>query len=220
MASAKTKKKDTVNIKTFNKYFFKEDFLIEDQDDEGNILKLQCKICSENLPDIRREAKRRNIKGVVLDGILNYADGVYYIHKANIMRHIRSDSLHDWAKKTFTTQPEAVTSIQTEHAEAAKLKEKNQPTIAHMVNKNTKEGYKHLFVTALTMVMEEMPMRDFPKLIAMQRKNGVKFLSGKDSEKSCKEFVTSLAAAVKNDTKTMMQRANFFSGLMDGSQVH
>ena len=50
---------------------------------------------------IRRETRKHNICGPVLDGILNYTESVQYIYKANFDKHCKAGLLEDWAKKTF-----------------------------------------------------------------------------------------------------------------------
>lgn len=48
MASASKKKKyGSVSLKTFKKWSFSGDFNVE-TDDENNITKLTCRVCSEN----------------------------------------------------------------------------------------------------------------------------------------------------------------------------
>ena len=34
-------------------------------------------------------------------------DGVNYVHKSNVARHVKSGSLHDWAKKQFEKESAA-----------------------------------------------------------------------------------------------------------------
>ena len=46
-----------------------------------------------------------------------------------------------------------------------------------------------------------------------------KLLAGKDNSERCREFFLFLAQAMKEDVKVMLKRANFFSGLSDGSQA-
>ena len=68
-----TKKKSTVTIKTFQKWSFSSDFKAEfddfdefaDFDEHGDIISLTCKICHDNLAEIRKEARSRGYKGIV-----------------------------------------------------------------------------------------------------------------------------------------------------------
>ena len=95
------RKRESVNRRTFNKWEFKDDFEILKMDDEGNITKLLCKICATHLSDIINEAHRRNLKGIVVNGIVKLAAGMECIHKGNLCRHIKTGGLHDWAKKKY-----------------------------------------------------------------------------------------------------------------------
>ena len=49
-------------------------------------------MCTVHIPKFRREARKHNILGPVLGGILKYTEGVQYIHKANFDKHLRQDS--------------------------------------------------------------------------------------------------------------------------------
>ena len=63
-----------------------------------SIKSITCIICRDHLAAIRKEAKSRSLKGVILNGIENYADGtVTYIHKSNVAKHVKVGTLHDWA---------------------------------------------------------------------------------------------------------------------------
>ena len=64
-------KRNTASKKTFLKWSINDDFDFE-VDDNSDLTLLKCKICTVHLAEIRREARKRNIHGPVLDGILNY----------------------------------------------------------------------------------------------------------------------------------------------------
>ena len=90
---------DTRQTDTFHSWECHNDFSFKDDGDKLTLL--QCNICSNHATSIRREALLRGISGVILKGVLSYVDGVTYIHKSNVLRHVQSGSLHDWAKKKF-----------------------------------------------------------------------------------------------------------------------
>ena len=54
--------KETVTSKTFLKWRCQEDFKYE-TDDEDNIIKLTCKVCSTYLPQIQVEDQKGNVCG-------------------------------------------------------------------------------------------------------------------------------------------------------------
>ena len=58
-----------------------------------------------------------------------------------------------------------------------------------MRNPVFKENYRRLFVTALHIAMTEKPLSDFPNLIDLQKKNGLKFFEGKTYDKARATFI-------------------------------
>ncbi|XP_064596785.1 zinc finger protein 862-like [Liolophura sinensis] len=211
-----TKKPETVHQKTFEKWPFKEEFRVLATDSDGNITKLQCKICADNLAAIRAEAARRNVKGAAFNGIVNLADGVECVHRGNLSRHIKPGGLHDWAKQRFGKSPVASTSSAPQ---AGPPSGSGQRRIDILIDQTSSTAYRHLFNTALCIVRHERPFSDFRSLVTLQRKNGIKLLSGKDTDKCCRQFVSIMAAILRQDIAKMLLRSNFFSGLMDGSQA-
>ena len=102
MASSSKKKKNTVSLKTFQKWDCHNDFEAE-VDDDNCISKLKCKICYTYASQIKEEARKRGLRGQVLSSVLSYAEGVTYIHKNNVSSHVKSGGLHSWAKEKFYT---------------------------------------------------------------------------------------------------------------------
>ena len=152
---------NTVPKKTFLKWSNNDDFNFK-VDKNNDLTLLKCKICTVHLAEIRREAKKCNIHGPVLDGILNYAEGVQYIHKANFDKHFNAGLPHDWAKKTFEKdQNQPMTSQQTT---PITLKT-NQQTIFSSVGNTAKNSYTRLIRTAIHITIKEKPFSDFPDLI-------------------------------------------------------
>ena len=76
-----------------------------------------------------------------------------------------------------------------------------------------------MIVTALHITLNERPLSDFPDLINLQKRNGLKFLKGKSHEKACAEFIDLLAEVIRSDIKNILSSARFFFSIaMDGSQ--
>ncbi|XP_041356519.1 uncharacterized protein LOC121373808 [Gigantopelta aegis] len=209
------KKRESVNRRTFNKWDFKDEFIILKMDDQGNITKLLCKICATHLTDIINEAHRRNMKGVVVDGIVKLASGVECIHKGNLCRHIKTGGLHDWAKKKYGME-NIISPSPSTFSSAGEYA--TQTSIDTVIYTDTRTEYKHLFNTALFVARQEMSLAEFPRLIDLQSKNGMHFVTGRDCEKCCRQFVSFLATVLRGDIEMMMNRANFFSGFIDGPQ--
>ena len=199
-----------------------EDFEIE-VDGEDDVISLKCKVCSVNINEVRKEAKARNIRGNVLNGLLNLVDGVNGAHKGNIMRHVKADGLHDWAGKKFSTKGTDYVEcrVTDEPSTSNRGREKQQLGIERSTIENpvVKENYRKLFVTALFIAPKEKPLSDFSELVDLQKKNGIRFFEGKYHEKACGEFIDYLANTLRADIKNILGGVPFFSITMDGSQT-
>ena len=55
-------------------------------------MKVKCKICTQYLQQIQVEARARDLRGLMVDGVNSR-------HKGNIERHAISSGLHDQAKR-------------------------------------------------------------------------------------------------------------------------
>ena len=64
-----------------------------------------------------------------------------------------------------------------------------------------------------------MPLSNFRTLVRIQKCNGVKLISGTDSSDKAKEFIHELANAVRIKLSEILNAANGFSLLTDGSQA-
>ena len=68
----------------------------------------------------------------------------------------------------------------------------------------TKENYCTLIVTAIHIALNEGPLSNFPDLINLQKKKGLKFLGGKSHKKACAKFIDLLAEVIRSDIKNML----------------
>ena len=143
-------------------------------------------MCIVHINVIRQEAKTRGLRGNVLNGVLNFVDGIDGAHKSNMLRHIKADGLHNWAKSKYNGGG-ASSSTLTAPAE----REKKQLSIEDATVRNPvfNENYRRLFVTALHISMTEKPLSNFPNLVDLQKKNGLKFFEGKTNDKACATFI-------------------------------
>ena len=158
------------------------------------------------------EARKRNVRGTALDSLLKYADRISYAHKGNVDKHVKSVSLHDWAKEKFQGSV-------TEQPQNFPVVEKNQRTLQDTIQAPSNiANYRRLFVTALHIAMKEKPISDFEDLIELQQNNGLKFLQGKSHEKSWAEFIAVLADTLKKAIKMILLQVSAFSLAFDGSQ--
>ena len=75
-----------------------------------------------------------------------------------------------------------------------------------------------MIVTALHIALHERPLSDFPDLINLQKKNGLRFLEGKSHEKACAKFIDLIAEVIRSDIKNILSSVHFFSIAMAGFQ--
>ena len=212
-APKKKKKPNTISEKTFKTWENHEDFDL-DVDEDRIVTKLRCKVCTVHINVIRQEAKTRGLRGNVLNGVLNFVNGINGAHKSNILRHTKADGLHNWAKSKYNGGASSFTLT------APVEREKNQRSIedATVRNPAVKENYRRLFVTALHIAITEKPLSDFPNLIDLQKKNGLKFFEGKTHDKACTTLIQELAKVLRNDLQQILKSVDIFSVSMDGSQ--
>ena len=211
---ASSSSRKTVTVKTFLKWQCHDEFDYKMDEVSEDLTLLKCKICFVHYAEIRKEAKRRNLRGNILEGTLNYTEGVSYIHKANFDKHIKSGLLHDWAKKKFVT----INKSDSAEPDVQLSVDRSQTTIFSSMGKAAQENYTNLIRTALHIAMKEKPYSDFSGLIDLQRSNGIKFLEEKTHRKACAEFIEFLARVVRNDLREILNNCNFYSTLFDGSQ--
>ena len=122
-------------------------------------------MCTVHIPKFRREARKHNIHGPVLGGILKYTEGVQYIHKANFDKHCKAGSLPEWSERTFEKdQNQPTTSQQTMPITL----EANQQTIFSSVGNTAEDNYTRLLRAALHIAIKEKPFSDFPDLIKLK----------------------------------------------------
>ena len=191
---------------------------------------LRCVVCSEQWPLIKKEATKRGLKGQVLVSVKQYIDGVQYVHRSNVDRHCKS-VLHEFAlmqqKRNSTVSRPNISNITNDmnsdvmtvgedvdnHNERSVACEKQgQRAVDVMQKDQSTDTYMKLFNTALHLVIEEKPFTKFPKLIELQRKNGLKLLSGKTNRTVCTDMVKTMAEVVREDMKEIIENANFISG--------
>ena len=94
-----TSDKNSVSRSTFEKWAFAGDFTVE-ADDLGIIRRLTCNVCTEHEEVIMEEARRRKMRKLVIDGMCKYIrPGIDHAHKGSVLKHIKGDTLHAWAKQ-------------------------------------------------------------------------------------------------------------------------
>ena len=149
-------KRKTLSKKKFLEWSNNYDFAFK-VDNNNNLTLLKCKFALYISPKSGEKQEKQNVCGHVLDGILNYTEGVQYIHKANFDNHCKAGSLHNWARKTFEKDQSQPTSSQ----ETTPITlETNQKTIFSIVGNTAKDNYTRLIRTALHVAIKEKPFLD------------------------------------------------------------
>ena len=127
--------------------------------------------------------------------MLKYADGVNSAHKGNIDKHTKSGGLHDWAKKKFSlnkpTEASETSNVNNNSSSSHYAKNEQPSIINSFYGPTTKGNYRRLIVTALHIALNERPLSDFPDLINLQKKNGLKFLKENPTKKHVQNLLIS-----------------------------
>ena len=85
----KVKEKQLFQFESFKKWVLSNNFLAEVAGDVESIKPITCKVYWGHLAGIRKKAWSRNVKGVVVNGIGNYAGGIFtYIYKSNVLKNV------------------------------------------------------------------------------------------------------------------------------------
>ena len=219
---------ESVTEKTFVKWPMSKCFTYEVNEETNKLENLRCVVCSEQWPLIKKEATKRGLKGQVLVSVKQYIDGVQYVHRSNVDRHCKSGSLHEFAlmQKKRNSRPnisnitndinsDVMTvgeNVDNHNERSVSCEKQGQRAVDVMLKDQSTDTYMKLFNTALHLVIEEEPFTKFPKLIELQRKNGLKLLSGKTNRTFCTEMVKTMAEIVREDMKEIIKNANFISG--------
>jgi len=205
-SSAKRRK---VKVSTFQKWVRDYDRLYKTatwldsesswQSGEKVVEKLKCKVCAKYK---ERIISRKNFSGKWIDG----ADSV---RTTNVIDHAKSD----------------------QHVHAMKLQNMDE---AQRIGKDTtafmpivqsletlsEEEHKKLrmkFNTAYFVAVEQMAYQKYPKICELQLKHGVNLGTSYLNENSAKEFVHYIAESKRQSILSSVQKAVFYSILMDGS---
>ena len=80
-----------------------------------------------------------------------------------------------------------------------------------------KEVLENRFNSAYYLTKKERPYNDFPDLIELQEKNGVKYRRSYWNERAAANFVDNCEEVLKESFVKNLLRANYHSILMDGS---
>lgn len=91
LKSAKKVSYETASESVIKKHFFHGTY--ETSVGEGiKLTRLQCKVCSKHISEVVESVES-------MPPLINYVDGLTYVHKSIVRRRVKSGSLDDWAKQ-------------------------------------------------------------------------------------------------------------------------
>ena len=93
----------------------------------------------------------------------------------------------------------------------------NYAKSSRKADEKNSEVYEKLFNTAYYVASENEPFAKFPKLCALQTKNGLNFGTNYLNDKGCKMFLTSSSEVLREDVSKELENVRFISILGDGS---
>ena len=147
--------------------------------------------------------------------MLSYVTGSNLVTKHTVNRHLLGKA-HTIALEAENAK---IPADRLELGDAAHVTLR-QPTIKFSLDKASNTAYRNMMWTAYEMALEPtMPLKHFKVLVKCQRRNGVFLISGKDDGKAAKEYIHSIANAIREKVAAIITNNNFFSILSDGSQA-
>jgi hypothetical protein len=94
-----------------------------------------------------------------------------------------------------------------------------QPRINQALDGQSKEAYSRLIATAYCLAVEVKPLSCFKLLVKILKKNNVPLITKCDNNDAASKFIKEINKAVNTKLKMILDSANFFSILSDGSQA-
>ena len=208
-------KGNSVSLKTFVKWNLTETFGYEQKD--GLVVKVWCKTCAKH-----KDFILKNVWGKVAKDMETFVNGTAYVSKYTLLRHFESKvhKLGQSQERLIGGENQASTSNTQAGSEASTPSTSHsQPKINVAVDEQSTEAYKKLMRTAYHMALDGLPMRTFKTLVTTQKVNGVQLITGYDSSDRALVFIQEIAKVIRSKTETLINDANAFSILCDGSQA-
>ena len=127
------------------------------------------------------------------------------------------------AKDKGATQDEASADGQAQpdliaNASTSKTAASSQPRINQALDAQSKEAYSRLIATAYCLAVEVKPLSSFKLLVKILKKNNVPLITKCDNSDAASKFIKEIDKAINTKLKMVLDSANFFSILSDGSQ--
>ena len=189
------------NLKTVKKWEELYKCELEKKVVKGKVVKLKCKVC------IEFESRITSIKGFSRGWIT----GTDSVKKDSLFKHTSGDP-HLYVKDLQKKK-----SLGASDFNRVVL---SSTPIGRGLTKMTEEDKEILnsrFNTAYYLEKNERPYSDFPDLIALQEKNGVKQSSRYCNERAGANFLDTVGETIRESFVNDLRQANYYSILMDGS---
>ena len=97
---------------------------------------------------------------------------------------------------------------------------RRQPAIDVSLRNQSHDAYVKLMHTAYDLAQAGLPLTVFKVLVNIQKKNGVRLISGMDNAKRGRELIDVIANTLRSFLRDKIKKATAISVLTDGSQPH
>ena len=161
-----------------------------------------------------REGRSRNIKGSALKSNSFFPESVTYIHRSTLARHEgTSTSFHHRCKEKIrcksisVEQPQSSSSIP------------GQKRVNETIINNSKEYYRVLFRTVLTLLEEELAFTKFASLVKLQKEPGTRVTTDKLNNTTAEEMASILCEFITSSVIGYCNESRFASLSDDGSEA-
>ena len=176
-------------------------YSLEKKIEYGKVVMLKCKMC------IKYEERITSIRGFSRNLIV----GMSFVEKDSLEKHIKGDP-HKYAANLFNKQSMGASSFGDKIIKSSPIGH----GLTKMATRN-KKVLENCFNSAYYLAKKERPYSDFPDLIELHKKNGVKYHGSYQNEQAAANFVDNCGEVLKESFVEDLLRANYYSILMDGS---
>ena len=184
-------------------------------------MQVYCVTCAKHLQNILAHP---NLKGQAAKDAQKYAKSTSYITKFNLERHSKGEAHRTgiWFEEISGKPKKSSEVYSTEfedHNDACAEPPAKQPRIDTAMDECSLEARRKLLNTAYLLAVDGMSLSKFKTLIQIQKANGIQLIKGCDDSKAARELIKDIATAIRGKLKSIIENAQFFSLLSDGSQA-
>lgn len=191
----------TAKLKTVQKWEKDLNVKLDKVIERGVVIKVKCFLCKKHLDSIKT---LRNFSSIWIDGSNS-------VKKDSIQKHLSGEA-HKRASELELRE--------TLGGAAFNEKVVKETPIGKGLSKMAKKDLETLricFNSVYYLVKQERPFSDYPNLISLQHKNGVKNFKSYITDRAAADFTDHIAEVSKDELIETIKDANYFSLLTDGS---